>query len=282
MTSLPHISSYIRIRVAYAIIPSLAVVHLGSTLCFSTHLTEDQVERWAVGDVTVMEVDGETGVGHALAVGRTVVYHKIHDIIDTHTEITVAKVDRVVFDVDSGNMATFTNGRRQHRLGDYHVPVRFLQVNGDEFSPLYTSSNTECLRRTSGDEGAWPGARVQQVPFECYLELREHGGLNAMATEYMGTEAVFDLLTGTASCKLLPLVTDSAGALSIKDGLQLSLKVVVFDLFRTYSVTVKDLAVPFVPAFYIERKQVVLSMSDSSTELVVRGLPKQLQTIKVG
>ena len=36
----PHISDFIRVRVGYAIIPSLANVHLGTKICFTTHLTE--------------------------------------------------------------------------------------------------------------------------------------------------------------------------------------------------------------------------------------------------
>lgn len=36
----PHISDYVRVTVSYAIIPSLATVHLGAKICFTTHLTE--------------------------------------------------------------------------------------------------------------------------------------------------------------------------------------------------------------------------------------------------
>lgn len=228
-----------------------------------------------------MEVEGESGVGLALAVGRTVIYHKMHDVIDAHTEITVAKVGQIVFDVDSSNVPTFTNGRRLRELGDYLIPVRFLQVNGEEFSPLHSSPDKECLRRTSGNQGVWEGAWLQQVPFECHLELREHDGSNAMAVEYVVTETTFDQSTGATFCKLLPLDTDAAKRLSVRDSLQLSLKVVAFDLPRTYSVTSEKLDIPFVSAFYIERKEVILSGEDSSTELIVRGLPKLLQTLKV-
>ena len=281
MSSLPHIANFVRVRVAYAIIPSLGVVHLGSTLCFSTHLTEDQVGKWEVGESAVMEVEGASGVGLALTVGRTVIYHKIHDVIDTHTEITVAKVGQVVFDVDKSRIPIFTNGCRQRGLGDYLIPVKFLQENGEEFSPLHSSQDKRCLSRLSGDRKVWSGARLQQVPFECHLELREQDGSNAMVTEYIVTETTFDPSTGATSCKLLPLDTDSAEGLSVKDDLQLSLKVVAFDLTRTYSVTSEKLAIPFVSAFYIERKEVILSAKDSSTELIIRGLPMQLQTMKV-
>ena len=40
MTDQPSTSDYIRVRVGYAIIPSLATVHLGARVCFTTHLTE--------------------------------------------------------------------------------------------------------------------------------------------------------------------------------------------------------------------------------------------------
>ncbi|CAI8001295.1 Nuclear pore membrane glycoprotein 210-like [Geodia barretti] len=91
----PRISDYIRVHVGYAIIPSLAVVHVGAKVCFTTHLTEESSGEWSTGEGGVMHLSPGTGVGTARSPGRAVIYHKIKGVSDTHTEITVKRVAEV-------------------------------------------------------------------------------------------------------------------------------------------------------------------------------------------
>ncbi|KAL5479756.1 hypothetical protein EMCRGX_G023329 [Ephydatia muelleri] len=105
----PHISDFIRVRVGYAIIPSLANIHLGTKICFTTHLAEDQPGWWTTGDQGLLHIQPETGVAMALSTGRAVVYHKIKDIIDTHTELTVARIHDITFNL-TRELPHFTNG----------------------------------------------------------------------------------------------------------------------------------------------------------------------------
>lgn len=286
MTSSPHVADYIRIRVGYAILPSLATVHLGSLVCFSTHLTEEKPGWWSVGEQGVMHLEPSTGVGRAMGVGRTVVYHKIEDTTDTHTEITVAKVEEVRFNASTNLLGPFTNGRRQAELGDYLLPVEFLLPGGEGFSPIHTSPNKACLRVAMGMETPPPRGRVyyiQQVPFECQLQLRDNKGVDVMATKFMAAQATFDPYTGESYCKLLPIVDSPASmeGLSVKDTVRLSVTVVAFDYSGTYSVMSESRDVPFEPAFYLSRREVMLSGLDPASELTITGLTHQLNTIKV-
>ena len=47
----------------------------------------DQPGWWTTGDHGLLHIQPETGVAIALSTGRAVVYHKIKDVIDTHTEV---------------------------------------------------------------------------------------------------------------------------------------------------------------------------------------------------
>ena len=58
VSSLPHVADYVRVRVAYAIIPSLATVHLGARICFTTHLTETKPGWWSAGEGVGPECSG--------------------------------------------------------------------------------------------------------------------------------------------------------------------------------------------------------------------------------
>lgn len=286
VTASPHIADYVRIRAGYAIIPSLAVVHLGATVCFSTHLTEDQPGVWSVGKEGVLALEAATGIGKAMAVGRSVVYHKIKGVTDTHTEITVAKLESVVFNVTDANaLRVFTNGRRRTEAGDYLVPVEFLLSNNETFTPLHTSPNKECQNRTQSlAEGVapptTPGSFIQQVFFSCLLDLWDSTGTDIMVTLYLAAQPVFDRSTGRSYCKLLPQA-NSARELSGRQDFMLSLRATAFDSLETYSVMSEVLSVPFQPAFTLGRKEVVLSEEDSTTEVVVNGNPKQLQSLMV-
>ena len=97
-----------------------------------------------------MQLQANSGVGRTMGVGRTVVYHKVENDVDTYTEITVEKVGQVVFNVTQNELGIFTNGLREAELGDYTLPVHFLLPNREQFSRLHTSPNKECLKLAVG------------------------------------------------------------------------------------------------------------------------------------
>ncbi len=276
---LPHISDYVRVRVGYAILPSLATVHLGSKVCFTTHLTEDKPGWWTTGDQGIIQVQPETGVGTALTTGRAVVYHKIRDVIDTHTEITIAKIEEVTFNVTEKNLVTFTNAQRQLELGTYRIPIVFLHGNVDGmFSLVRVSPNPACSDETNKSER---GTFIQQVPFECLADLTDPKSLLA-TQKFIKAEASFDASTGNSYCSIFPIDDPHAiETLSTMEELSLTLRVKAFDFTQTYEIFSERLRVAFVPAFSLSRKSVVLSPSDTATEVTVTGLPNQLQALQV-
>ena len=278
--SLPHIGNYIRIRVGYAILPSLAIVHLGSKICFTTHLTEDKPGWWSAGEEAIVSLQPDTGVGTAVSPGTTVIYHKILEVIDTHTEITVSKVSEVVFNTSTG-LSTFTNAPRQEELGDYHVRVDFYHSGKDQqFSLIQVSPNRACAEEVGITNPS--DVYIQQVLFECLLELKDRNGNTLPASKYFTSEPHFDGKSGLSFCKLGgtsdPLASET---LAIIDGLSLMLTARAFDLSQTYQVFSQVLGIPFVPAFSLNRQRIVLKIKEQSTEVRVTGLPRQLQSLKV-
>ena len=278
--SLPHIGNYIRIRVGYAILPSLAIVHLGSKICFTTHLTEDKPGWWSAGEEAIVSLQPDTGVGTAVSPGTTVIYHKILEVIDTHTEITVSKVSEVEFNTSTG-LSTFTNAPRQEELGDYHVRVDFYHSGKDQqFSLIQVSPNRACAEEVGITNPS--DVYIQQVLFACLLELKDRNGNTLPASKYFTSEPHFDGKSGLSFCKLGgtndPLASET---LAIIDGLSLMLTARAFDSSQTYQVFSQVLGIPFVPAFSLNRQRIVLNMKEQSTEVRVTGLPRQLQSLKV-
>ena len=278
----PRVSDYIRVHVGYAIIPSLAVVHVGTKVCFTTHLTEDSAGEWTTSDRGVMQLVQGSGVGTAMSPGRAVIYHKIKGVSDTHTEITVKRVEEVVINVNEKELPLFTNAQRQEELGAYHVPVTFYHTQGSgaargTFTALSVSPNLLCSEET----GVKGGTFIQQVPFGCLLDLHDNGS-PLDSQRFVTAQAYFDNKFGTSSCVLIPNNDHHAVEfLSTKDRLSLGVRVKAFDSVMSYDVTSSSVPIPFLPAFSVGRSNITLTPTDPSTTLSITGLPRQLQAIQV-
>ena len=272
-TSHPHIIDYVRIQVGYAILPSLATVHLGCTICFTTHLKEETTGLWSVGEKGVLQIKSKTGVGVAKSTGRAVVYHSSYSTVDTHTEITVSKVEHVQF--SASLTPTFTNAQRKPELGSYRIPVQFYHSNNELFSPLYTSPACSNDSNTSGS------TYLQQVPFQCKLELKEANNNPLFALKYITVDSIFDATNGQSYCELGPADAVFRETIATTDRLSLSLQVRVFDLLKSYEVLSMSSKVPFVPAFVLSRDKIRLGSGETFADVKVTGLPQQLQELKV-
>lgn len=278
VTSNPRVSDYVRIRVGYAILPSLANVHIGTKVCFTTHLTEDKPGWWSTEDDTVIHIEPETGVATVLSTGRAIIYHKIQDVIDTHTEIAITKVQEVIFNVRE-SLPTFTNAQMQQELGVYTIHVKFLQTaTGEEFSLLQVSPNKGCLAEVNASQHR---TYIQQVPFQCILEMK--GNRNVVsASKFVQAEALFEATTGRSFCQLNAVEDDHAvEMLSTMEELSLVLVVKAYDFAETYEVFSKNMKIPFLPAFSVSRKHLILSPTGTDAEISVTGLPEQLQALQV-
>ena len=281
LTANPRVADYVRVRVGYAIIPSLAVVHVGSKICFTTHLTDNSDAEWSTGDAGIVELSPGNGVATAMSPGRAVIYHKIRGVSDTHTEITVKRVEGIAISTtNERDLPLFTNAPRQRELGDYHIPVVFYHAQGSEFAtftPLALSPHPSCAAET----GVKGGTFIQQVPFKCLLDLSDNQ-TPLESGKFISVQSHFNHVTSKSSCVLIPNNEHHAiEFLSTRDKLSLSLTVTAFDGVMSYDVTSSSVAVPMLPAFHVGRGNITLTPSDPSTTLTVTGLPRQLQAIQV-
>ena len=192
--------------------------------------------------------------------------------------MTVARIHEITFNF-SRELPHFTNGPRQSDLGPYLVPVQFSPtLSGAEFTPLLISPNRACSQEINASNGA---VYIQQVPFECLLELRNGG--NVLSTErFIIAQPYFDAATGKSYCHLLA-VEDlrSVETLSTMQDLSLTLKVRAYDFAKTYSEVSRSVSIPFVSAFALSRYKLTLSASENTADIQVTGFTKQLYSLQV-
>ena len=93
---------------------------------------------------------------------------------------------------------------------------------------------------------------------------------------------MFDHVTGESSCVLQAVEEPSAlESLSVLEDLALILRAKAMDSAWTYEVFSEPIQVPFIPAFFIGDRAVEIKGPESTSDVVVSGLPEQLQRLEV-
>ena len=183
----------------------------------------------------------------------------------------------------SSSLPIFTNAKRQEEIGPYFIPVEFKdEQNNTDFTALTTSPSKACLLTSNlKHQDSLYSAFLQQVDFQCFLEL-ENAGSPVIASKFVRAEPFFDLATGNSFCELLPTSDNRAlETLSTMERLKLTLKVKASDFKGTYEVWSSGLEIPFLPAFYIDINDTLLTQTKPSSEVKVTGLTKILNSIQV-
>jgi nuclear pore complex protein Nup210 len=279
----PSISDYIRISVSYAIQPYLATVHVGSKICFTTHLTEGHSGSWETATESILSLDTVTGVAKAVTTGRAVIYHKINDMTGTHTEISVATVQRVVFNLASVSSTSmpplFTNSPVKINPSLYRIPVEFKdEHNSSDFTLLQAAQGGNCIEDYN-DSMDGP-VYLQQVHFDCILQLTS-SGISLPTSQFIAASPIFDKSTGMSYCVLDTAGDDGVGrTLSTMEDLVLHLKVRASDFDENYEVWSAPLPIPFVPAFHSDASQVLLTSEQSTVKITLSGHRSVLESIQ--
>jgi nuclear pore complex protein Nup210 len=278
-----HIDDYIRVRVGFAVTPNMATVHLGTLICFSTHLAlEGYPGSWSSGDEGILKIVDSGGVGKAVSPGKTVVYHSVPDVIDTRTEIYVERLSEVIVDRQFvRGQSPFTNAPN---TSTFTIPLTFTKSDGKPFTPINVASQKPCLRALQiKEEDFSPKRLIQQVAFDCVMTMtssQRRGNMDA--SRYITASPYFDMLTGSSSC-LLTASGDlsTASDIASQDGLKLSVNVVAHDNDRTHSVESGPVEVEFIPAFTLSPSHVILTSPKDTVTLTISGITKQLQKLQV-
>lgn len=208
-------------------------------------------------------------------------------------QISVATVKRVFINASSSSLPVFTNAHRPENLGHYLVPVEFKDEHNDsDFTLLQASTDKDCLSSdnqqvkdcVANDEerGTTGLLYLQQVSFDCILELRNEGNL-LPTSSYIIARSYFDPFTGSSACQFLeaPGDSESTKSLSLMAGLSLSLRIKARDFDSSYEVWSESVSIPFQPSFSLDVTNVTLTSLQHSLPLSVSGTQQVLQSIQV-
>ena len=239
----------------------------------------------------MVAIDTLSGVAIAKTTGRTAIYHKIKDVVDTHTEVcvlindqhsmftiqvTVVKVHNISIDSQS---EVFTNVMTSQ---EYHVMLTFNHKDGP-FTPILAT--TGCYSNSTGMHDATLNTQpvyLQQVGFDCLLTVKSPTHPQISQSDVAKAVAVFNNRSGKSYCHLMPTSNSATQRLlSIFNDVTMTLQVVAYDFDHLYTVSPAPVRIPFMPSFVLRQQQIKVGSCDHSTEIEVWGTKDQLTNLQV-
>ena len=248
----------------------------------------------------MVAIDTLSGMAIAKTTGRTVIYHRIKDTVDTHTEVcilindhcmkyivqvTVVSVNKISID-NINQLGVFTNAITSQQ--PYHVMLTFYHKDGPFTSLPVTNSHSTCYNRSTISEqpvieqiNTLP-VYLQQVGFDCLLTVKSPTHPQISQSDVAKAVAVFDKRSGKSYCHLMPTSNSaSQRLLSIINDVTMTLQIIAYDFDHSYTVSSTLVEIPFVPSFVLSQQHIKLGSCDATGKIEVWGTNDQLNNLQV-
>ncbi|XP_070622690.1 nuclear pore membrane glycoprotein 210-like [Erythrolamprus reginae] len=259
----PGMADYIAVPVEHAIGPHIsAPLAVGDVVCFSTLLVNQEGEpgTWQISPSDVLEMDLASGATFAKHPGKATVFHEIPGIVKTYREVVVSGPSRL-------NL----------RLG----PKTFLTnaANTSELRVFISTSGPTTLQGPCSSEQirAITNQLSPESQLICQLDFNP-SILDIPASKIFHIRPAFYPDKGLYACLVMVKAhpEEDLLALSTIEGfVDISAVLRSEQAQETQRVTV-----PFLPAFFLNQSEIVLSSSQMTSEILVLGARRVTETVE--
>uniref|UniRef100_A0A8C9AQQ3 Nucleoporin 210 like n=1 Tax=Prolemur simus TaxID=1328070 RepID=A0A8C9AQQ3_PROSS len=261
----PGMADYIPVAVEHAIEPDTKLTFVGDVICFSTHLVSQHGEpgMWMISADNILQTDIVTGVGVARSPGTATIFHDIPGVVKTYREVVVNASSRLTLSYDlktyltnTPNSTVFklfiTTGRNGVNLKGSCTPNQALAIKKE----LLPETLMLCHVQFSNTLLDIPASKV----FHVYSNFSMEKGIYVclIKVRLQSEELLQDLsIADTSVYGWATLVSERS-----KNGMQ-------------------RILIPFIPAFYINQSELVLSHKQDISEIRVLGVDRVLEKLEV-
>ncbi|XP_034792163.1 nuclear pore membrane glycoprotein 210-like isoform X5 [Pan paniscus] len=261
----PGMADYIPVAVEHAIEPDTKLTFVGDIICFSTHLVSQHGEPgiWMISANNILQTDIVTGVGVARSPGTAMIFHDIPGVVKTYREVVVNASSRLMLSYDLKTYLTntlnstvfklfITTGRNGVNLKGFCTPNQALAIT----KVLLPATLTLCHVQFSNTLLDIPASKVFQVHSD------------------------FSMEKGVYVCiiKVRPQSEELLQALSVADTSVYGWATLVSERSKN---GMQRILIPFIPAFYINQSELVLSHKQDIGEIRVLGVDRVLRKLEV-
>ncbi|XP_061422874.1 LOW QUALITY PROTEIN: nuclear pore membrane glycoprotein 210 [Lethenteron reissneri] len=283
---IPGLADFLPLPVGHAIGPAdgLADVSLGDVICLSTALTAQDGSSgvWSSSDELLLFVDAHTGVAVAKDVGTVHIYYEITGLIKTYIEVVVQPLKNI--------RATY--------LGAMAL-TNWPKTEGVRVTVTLGSGGSNMKGQCSASQLQAMHVLPLASNLQCHTQFSNPEVTHVTTHAAFSVSPVFDVANGHYTCDVSPLPLADAGqqkSLSVA-----ATSVHVWATVREAScggdgvgcdggndggggVTAHGTAVavvPFLPAFYVEPREVVLSGRHAAAMFTVHATEEALRYLEV-
>ncbi|XP_077756888.1 nuclear pore membrane glycoprotein 210-like isoform X7 [Canis aureus] len=261
----PGVADYIPVAVEHAIEPDTHLTFVGDVICFRTHLLSHNGEPgiWMISADNILQTDTGTGVGVARSPGIAVVFHDIPGVVKTYREVVVNASSRLTLSFDLKTHLTNTPNSTVFKL--------FITTGRNGANLKGSCTPSQALAITT--------ILLPETLVLCHVQF-SNTLLDIPASKIFNVHAGFSMEKGVYVCliKVRPQSEELLQALSVADTSVYGWATLVSERSRN---GMQRILIPFIPAFYINQSEVVLSHRQDIGEIRVLGVDRVLEKLEV-
>ncbi|MBZ3877210.1 Nuclear pore membrane glycoprotein 210-like [Sciurus carolinensis] len=261
----PGMADYIPVAVEHAIEPDTKLTFVGDVICFSTHLVNQHGEPgvWMISADTILQTDIVTGVGVARSPGTATIFHDIPGVVKTYREVVVNASSRLTLSYDLKTHLTNTPNSTVFKL--------FITTGRNGVNLKGSCTPNQALAITK--------VLLPETLMLCHVQF-SNTLLDVPASKVFHVHSDFSMEKGVYVCliKVRPQSEELLQVLSMADTSVYGWATLVSERSKN---GMQRILIPFLPAFYINQSELVLSHKGDIGEIKVLGVDKVLENLEV-
>ncbi|XP_036198838.1 nuclear pore membrane glycoprotein 210-like isoform X5 [Myotis myotis] len=261
----PGMADYIPVAVEHAIEPDAKLTFVGDVICFSTHLLNQNGEPgiWMISTDSILQIDTVTGVGVARSPGIATIFHDIPGLVKTYREVVVNASSRLTL---SYYLKTYLTNTPNSTVFKFFITTGRNGVNlKGSCTPSQALAITTIL--------------LPETLILCHIQF-SNTSLDIPASKVFHVHSYFSMEKGVYVCliKVQPQSEELLQALSLADTSVYGWATLISEHSKN---GMQRILIPFIPAFYINQSELVLSHKRDIGEIRVLGVDRVLEKLEV-
>ncbi|XP_024429067.2 nuclear pore membrane glycoprotein 210-like [Desmodus rotundus] len=261
----PGMADYIPVTVEHAIEPDTKLTFVGDVICFSTHLLNQNGEPgiWMISTDSILQTDIITGVGVARRPGIATIFYDIPGLVKTYREVVVNASSRLTHSYD---LKTYLTNARNSTVFKFFI---ITGRNGVNLKGSCTPSQAVAITTVL----------LPETLILCHVQF-SNSLLDIPASKVFHIHSDFSVEKGAYVCliKVQPQSEELLQALSMADTSVYAWATLVGEQSKN---GMQRTLIPFIPAFYINQSELVLSHKQDIGEIRVLGVDRVLEKLEV-
>ncbi|XP_066218487.1 nuclear pore membrane glycoprotein 210-like isoform X1 [Saccopteryx leptura] len=261
----PGMADYIPVAVEHAIEPDTKLTFVGDVICFCTYLLNQNGEPgiWMVSTDSILQTDIVTGVAVARSPGIATIFYDIPGLLKTYREVVVNASSRLTLSYDLKSYLTNTPSSIEFKF--------FIITSRNGVNLKGSCTPSQALAITT--------ILLPETLILCHVQF-SNTLLDIPASEIFQVHSDFSMEKGVYVCliKVRPQTEKLLQVLSTADTSVYAWATLFSEHSRN---EMQKILIPFIPAFYINQSELVLSHKEDIGEIRVLGVDKVLEKLEV-